>query len=140
MYNIKNKKDLDTAILLLENEVEEQKGLLTSQFRIMYESFNPADIISNMFKGIETPGGMKNNILNAMLGISAGYFLKRMFFKKSKNPLKILLGNLLQYGVAILLLNHKGILKTITDRFHEFFDTNQADYKTVTKEYINPAG
>jgi hypothetical protein len=138
MYNIKSKKDLETAIMLLENEVEIKKGLLADQYGLIYKSFSPANIVKVLLKEVATPDRLKSNFLDAAIGISTGYFLKKLFFKKSKNPLKKLFGNLLQYGVAILLFNQKGTLKTILALFQKFFDVKEPDSKTSTNENSKP--
>jgi hypothetical protein len=132
MYNITSKQDLDTAIMLLENEVEEQKGLLTDQFRLIYESFRPSAIIKDVLTGVTTSDELKGNILTATFGISIGYLLKKLFFKKSKNPLKSLFGNLFHFVVAKLIINPGSFLNTIIDPIREFFDIREEE--TTIKE------
>ena len=50
MYNITSKQDLEEAILLIENEVEEQKNLLTGQVRLISRVSGPANVTSDVFK------------------------------------------------------------------------------------------
>ncbi len=125
MYNITSKKDLEKAILLIENEVEEQKDLLTDQIRSVYESFNPVKVIKKVFKKVVISEELRSNILTAAIGISTGYLTKKIFFRKNTNPLNRFLGNLLQYGVANLIINPSKILNTILAPFQEFFESKE---------------
>ncbi len=127
MYNITGKQDLDAAILLMENEVEEQKFLLTDHVRFIYESFRPVNVIKDVFKEAVISEDLRSNLLTAVIGISTGYLTKRVFFRKSKNPIKGLLGYLFQYGVANLVINPSRFINTILAPFKEFFDSKQDD-------------
>jgi hypothetical protein len=125
MYNITGKKDLDAAILLIENEVEEQKALLSEDVSLIYESFRPVNVIKDLFKEVVSSEQLRSNILTAVVAISTGYLTKKIFFRKSKNPLKGILGYLFQYGVSNLVLNPSGFINTILASFKEFFDSKQ---------------
>ena len=113
MYNITGKEDLRRAIMLLENELDEQKNLLSDQFNVIYESFRPVNVIKDIFREVVTSEEFRNNILTATMGISTGYITKRLLFNKSRNPFKVITGNLLQYGIANLIVHPPRVLKTI---------------------------
>lgn len=112
-YNITNRKDLDRAILLLGNELDEQKKLLTSQFNVMHESFNPFAFVSDIFKDLITSEKFRNNVLKATIGFTAGYYTKKLLFGKSKNPINLFLGNLLQYSIASIVTRPAEIFKKL---------------------------
>ena len=112
MYNIKNTDDLKKVILLLEDELDEQKHLLSEQLNILYDSFTPVNVVKDVFKGVVTSEEFRSNILTATIGISTGYITKKLLFRRSKNPLKTLTGNLLQYGIANMIVNPSRVLKT----------------------------
>jgi hypothetical protein len=131
-YNITNSKELDEAIHLLENELELQKKALTSQFNIIHESFNPFAFVKDLFKQLIASEKLRNNILKATLGFSAGYFTKKLFFRKSKNPLKIFLGNLIQYGVAAFIAQPVDAIKRISEALRYFNEKDEED--SVTPE------
>ncbi len=112
MYNIKNTDDLKKVILLLEDELDEQKHLLSEQLNILYDSFTPVNVVKDVFKGVVTSEEFRSNILTATIGISTGYITKKLLFRRSNNPLKTLTGNLLQYGIANMIVNPSRVLKT----------------------------
>jgi hypothetical protein len=121
MYNITNADDLQKAIILLENEMDEQKQLLTDHLRLIYESFTPVNVIKDVFKEVVTSEEFRSNIITATIGISAGYIMKKLLFRRSNNTLKTLFGNLFQYGIANLFINPARILRTIMFPLQELF-------------------
>lgn len=121
MYDISNTHELDQAILLLENELEEQKYLLTEQLRIMYDSFSPVNVIKDIFREAVTSEEFRSNILTATMGISTGYITRKLFFRGADTPLKALAGNLIQYAVANFFINPSRLLKSIFAPLQELF-------------------
>lgn len=113
MYNITSSDDLEKVILLLENEVDEQEELLKGHLRMMYESFTPVNVVKDILKEAVTSEEFRSNVLTATMGISTGYFTKKLLFRKSDNPLKSLFGNILQYGVASLFIHPSRVFKSL---------------------------
>lgn len=113
MYNINNTHDLNEAILLLENEVDEQKRKLNDQLNALYESFKPVNVVKDVFSEVVTSDDFRSNLISATMGISTGYITKKLLFRKSSNLFKSLAGNLVQYGLANLIIHPSKTLKTI---------------------------
>ncbi len=113
MYNINNTHDLNEAILLLENEVDEQRHKLNDQLNVLYESFKPVNVVKDVFSEVVTSDDFRSNLISATMGISTGYITKKLLFRKSRNPFKSLAGNLVQYGLANLIIHPSRTLKTI---------------------------
>jgi hypothetical protein len=113
MYNINNTHDLNEAILLLENEVDEQKRKLNDQLNVLYESFKPVNVVKDVFSEVVTSDDFRSNLISATMGISTGYITKKLLFRKSSNLFKSLAGNLVQYGLANLIIHPSKTLKTI---------------------------
>jgi hypothetical protein len=113
MYNINNSDDLRHAIQLLEKEVDEQKLQAHEQLNSLFRTFDPVTVVKNVFSEVVTSEEFRANILTATMGISTGYITKKLLFKKNHNPLKSLLGNLVQYGLANLIIHPSRTLQTI---------------------------
>jgi hypothetical protein len=122
MYNIRNREDLESAILLIENEVDEQRALLAEQMKLVYESFSPVNVVKGIFSEVVNSDTLRSNILTAGIGISTGYLIKKLLFGKKKNSLNGIFGNLLQYGVANLVINPSRILNAIKEVLQIFID------------------
>ena len=86
---------------------------LKEQFHITYESFKPINIIKSTFHEITTSPEIKNDILSNTIGITAGYLTKKVIFGASHNPLKKLLGTLLQFALTNIISKHTDGIKSI---------------------------
>jgi hypothetical protein len=124
-YNIKNSEDIKKVIVLIEDEVEEQKKLLMDQINILYDNFRPVNVVKDVFREVVTSEDFRGNILTATMGISTGYVTKRLLFRKDNNLLKALTGNLLQYGIANMIVNPSRVLKTIFLPILELFSSKK---------------
>lgn len=120
LYNIKSSEDIRKVIVLLEDEVEEQKQLLMGQVNILYDNFRPVNVVKDLFSEIVTSKELRSIVLTTTIGISTGYLVKRLLFKKSNNPLKTLTGYMLQYGIANFIVNPSWMLKTILPFLESF--------------------
>jgi hypothetical protein len=120
-YDINSRKDLATAIELLEDEVEEQSRLLAGQAAVIYDGFRPVNIARELVKEVVTSDEFRSNLLTAVIGITTGYVAKKLFVRGKRNMLKKLAGNFLQYGIANVIVNPERILKSIVLPVLEFF-------------------
>jgi hypothetical protein len=66
---------------------------------------------SRLKEAISFPG-LKGNILNTSIGLSAGYISKLLFVNVSHSPLRKILGFALQFGVAKIVAKHPGGIKS----------------------------
>lgn len=121
MYKITNKKDLEETILLLEKKQAGQKQLLMEQFNLTRESFKPVNIIKSTLIETVTSSDFKNNILFSALGLTTGYFSRKLLLGTSGNPLKRLFGSILQFGIANFISHPPEILKSSVLRLLQLF-------------------
>jgi len=113
VYRISNSTDLNEAIHLLEDELIQQKQLVTDQVNVIYENFKPVNVVRDVFREVVSSEEFRSNVLTAAIGISTGYVTKKLVVGKSSNLLKALGGNLLQYGIANLILHPSRIMKSV---------------------------
>jgi hypothetical protein len=113
VYRISNARDLNEAIHLLEDELNQQKQLITDQVNVIYENFKPVNVIKDVFREVVSSDEFRSNVLTAAIAISTGYVTKKLVVGKNRNLLKALGGNLLQYGIANLILHPSRILKSV---------------------------
>ena len=103
MEKITSVSQLRDKILQLEYKQKNEAALLKEQFSITYEKLKPVNLIKNKINDIVSSPNLKENILNATLSIAAGYLSKKAVVGSTHNPLKKLLGTLLQVGVTSLV-------------------------------------
>ena len=109
---INNATDLKMAIERLENQNLVQKNVITEQFHNTLESLKPMNLLKSSFNKVTKTPGLVENIMNAMVGLGAGFLSKKMLIGNSTGILKRLLGNALEFGVAGLITKNSGSIKS----------------------------
>jgi len=113
MQTIKTAADLKKAITALEDKQAIEWPLLKEQFLNTYESFKLSNVLKNTFKEVITAPGMKNDLINSVLGLTTGFVANKTIIGKTDNPLKKLLGFILEMTVANKVAQHADAIKTI---------------------------
>ena len=120
MKKITSIAELDEAIWLLESKQSREGFLLKEQFRTTVENLKPVNLIKNAFKELSTPD-FKGNLLDIALSMAAGYVSKKVAIGGTHNPIKQLLGNILQMGVtSVVSKNTDGIKSTALNLISSF--------------------
>ena len=110
MKSITTYKDLKQEIALLEAKQAENAAALKEQFRITYDSLRPANLIISTMKELTASPDFKSNLLNTTLGIGAGFLTKKVIIGTTLNPIKQLIGFVLQTATTgIVAKNGDGI-------------------------------
>jgi hypothetical protein len=118
---------LKTAIQELESQQAIEWTLLENQFRTTFESFKLSNIIKNTFKKAISAPGLKSNILTAALGLSTGMVTKNLLIGKTINPLKKLLGVVVEMFVANKVVDNADGLKSFGSRMLSKLGNTKAD-------------
>ena len=113
MKKITSVIELRETILLLEIKLENERQLLKSQFEITYENLRPVNLIKSAFSELVTTPDLKGNILNAVISLAVGYLSKKVMVGSTHNPIKQLLGTLLQVGVTEFASKNTDGIKSI---------------------------
>ena len=113
MSKITTTAELKEAIRLLEIEQKVEGALLKEQFKITYESLKPVNLIGNTIKELVKSPDLKGDLLTTALSLGAGFLSKKVVIGNTANPLKQLLGTLLQMGVTSLVSKNTGVIKSI---------------------------
>jgi len=112
---------LKASILLLELQQAREEVLLKEQFKITFESLQPANLIKNTFRDLTEAPDFKGNLLNTGLSMAAGYLSKKIVVGETHNPIKQILGSLLQVGITSLVSkNSVGITSAIVQAISSF--------------------
>lgn len=103
MQKITSIEELRKSILLLEIKQANEAALLKEELKTTYESLKPVNLIKNALCEITSAPDFHGNILNASMSIAAGYLSKKIAIGSTHNPIKQLLGSILQMGVTKLV-------------------------------------
>lgn len=91
---------LKLAIQELELKQANELILLKEQFNKTSESLKPINLIKSTFKHAVASPDLKANVFNAVIGLATGVVAKKLMIGKTINPLKKLLGVILEMTVA----------------------------------------
>jgi hypothetical protein len=105
MQRIQNKEELLAAILLLEQKQAEVWPKLKEELYKTSESLKPLSIIKSTLKDVELLPVLKNKLISGVVGLAAGYFSKTILIGNSQNPVKKLIGALLETEVSSSIIN-----------------------------------
>lgn len=120
MHGITSANKLKEAIQELQRRQVIEGEMLKEQFALTVERIRPALVLKNFGENIVS-AGIAGNILNATVGMTAGYVSKRVFIGSSGNRLRILLGNVLQLGMIGVITRNprlvRGLMGKLMSRF-----------------------
>ena len=88
------------AIVILKLKQAEDLIQLKNQYNLTYESLQPVNLIKNVFAQLITSTEFKGNILNSAIGIASGYVTKKVLLGSTHNPIKKVLGTILQFVIT----------------------------------------
>lgn len=116
---------LKESIEQMEIKRAQELILLKAQVNEIRESLTAGSLIKNTFKSVTASNDVKTGIGKTVIGLASGLLIKKIFFRKSFNPLKIAAGYLIQTGVTVLVANNsdkinsvgKKIFQTIISKF-----------------------
>lgn len=104
--------ELRESILLLEIKKSNDLRLLKEQFKITYESLKPVNLMKNKINDLIESPDLKETLLNTTLSLAAGYLSKKAIVGSTHNPLKQLLGMVLQIGVSSMVAKNTDEIKS----------------------------
>ena len=87
---------LSREISYLERKKSQEFKSLKEQLHITYESMKPINLLKSTFKDITHSPEIKHDFTKAAIAMFTGYLVKKLVFKSSVNPLKILAGAVFQ--------------------------------------------
>lgn len=88
--------------------------LLKEELKATIDALKPANLIKNTFHELSREPDFKDDLLSAAMGVASGYISKKLVAGNSANPIKQVLGTILQVVITSLVSkNADGIKSTI---------------------------
>lgn len=107
---------LKEAIQLLKLKQADDLFELKEHYYYTYESLKPVNIIKKTLGNIAHSSEFKGNLLSTVIGLSTGYLTKKVLIGSSHNPVKKILGTLLQFVITNVVV--KRTEKTIVNELN----------------------
>jgi hypothetical protein len=126
MSAITNIQELNSAILLLENQMNQTEILLIDQYKLLRDRLRPVNLIKTTFKELFADRNFKKELLNTSIGIVSGYLSKKITIGATNNPLKKLLGGMLQLGVTTLVSRNGDEIRSQVQDMYKFVSKDRS--------------
>jgi len=111
--NIVSLTDLSDAIRQLEEKWHDEGKIVKDQFEVTYESIKPINLIKSTLKEVGSSPEIKGNVLNASVGLAAGFVSKTVFVGFSSSPVRKLVGTLLMFGITNFVAKRSDLIGRI---------------------------
>lgn len=141
MLKISTQTDLRNAILLLEIRQAEEGKMLKAQYLVAYESIKPINLLKSTFIEATESDDLKDSLINATVGMSAGLLSKLLFQSVTNSPVKKIIGTAIMFGIKSLVARNPEFVKSMGAGVFEFIRNmlHNSEKKTETEEDAQPA-
>lgn len=113
MKNSEASTILKQLIMVKEAECKADAIKLKGQLYETFEKLKPINIIKDTFNDVTSSPDLKNNLMNAAMGITTGYVAKKAFTAGSHNPIRKLLGFIMEWVIASKVTKNADEIKAI---------------------------
>ena len=94
---------LNEEIKKLEHKQAYEFDVLKDQYALTIDNFKPSSLIKNSLHNIITSSELKNDLIGNAIGLATGYLSKKVMIGGSHNPIKKLVGTILQFAVSTIV-------------------------------------
>jgi hypothetical protein len=124
MEKINSAANLRDAILRLEGKQSDEEKMLKEQLHLAGENMKPINLIKSTFREVVASQDLKDDLINASVGLAAGYVSKVLFQGAMHSRLRKFLGTVLMFSVTKAVYQNpeyvkalgKGLLKVIINK------------------------
>jgi hypothetical protein len=104
-------EQLEEKILLLERQKKQAWNQFNEQIQISIEELQPFQQIKKSITNFTSSVELKREIIPSLISIAAGMLTNKLVVGKSKNPIQIMAGSIVQFGITQLLIKNKDVIQ-----------------------------
>jgi hypothetical protein len=134
MQNITSSEELRAAIVALELAQQQGGASLKEEFYVAYHEIQPINIIKSTVRQAVHSQDLKDDLINASIGMAVGYVSKSLFEGDSHSPARKLMGTALMFGVSNVVSNNPEMIRSIGMGFIDLFRSSPEDEETEETE------
>jgi hypothetical protein len=136
MKTINSEASLRAAIQQLEIKRASEVEILREEMFVVYDRMKPVNIITRTFNEITQSKELNGNVVNASLGLAAGFVSKIILGRLVKSPAKQFLGSMIMYGITNIAVRHPEVVRSLGKRiFGLLRGRNHADSGSVSRRF-----
>lgn len=129
--------NLREQIIVLESRRALEEIELRNQFKKAHELLKPSNLIMSAIKDLSSSPEIKGNIMGSLMGMAAGFISKKAAIGGTNNPIKLILGNILENVVATgVSKNSDSIKSTIMNAVQKFLHKEEPQATTNAENNI----
>lgn len=122
---------LDELIIATEQRRAHELVMLKEQFHIVYESLKPINLIKKAFHDMTASSDIKTSMVNSAIGLGTGILSKKLLVGNTHNPVKRMLGTVVEFAVANVVSKYTGGIAAIGVSLLKRLVTNSSTKKEV---------
>lgn len=136
METINSEASLRAAIKKLEIKRDLEIEILRDELFTVYDRMKPVNIITRTFSELTQSKELKGNIVNASLGLAAGFVSKIILGSLVKSPAKQFLGSVVMFGITNLAARHPEVVRSLGKKiFGLLRGRNHADSVKISRRF-----
>lgn len=117
IMTIKNKVQIQQAILDLKNRKAIQEEILLHEIRETFENIKPLNLLKNTIRQVAASPDFRSNLLKGAVGIGTGMLSQNIIMNGAAGIGKKILGNALKFGIATLVAKNAEKIKSAGSGF-----------------------
>lgn len=125
MKTISQTEALDQMIIEARRKCDNDLVLLKDQLHVVYESVKPFNLIKGLIHDVTSAPEIKNNMVSNVIGLGTGLLSKKFLLGSSHNPIKSVLGNILQFAITNVVSKHANGIKAVGGMLFSRFVKNK---------------
>jgi hypothetical protein len=129
---------LVVAINLLEKDLRVKVIDFRNETRQAYEEVKPANLIMNAFHEIVDSKSVHADLFHHLLGLAGGFISKKIVLGQSKNPLRVILSNMVQVSVGIFVAEYADTIRFAGQKLIGFLKSKRSE-NTDEADRMNPS-
>ncbi len=112
MITIDAKQQLENNIRLLESEQNILLIQIKDQAYQLYNNVQPLNLIKRAYQDISTSPEIRSSLLHDAIGLTTGYLSKKILIGSTHNPIKKILGALVQLAIGNIVSNNSESIRS----------------------------
>lgn len=127
MKKLSVSESLDASIEALTKQQANELAVLKMQFNLTYESLKPINLIRTTINEAVQSTELKNGLMNNVMSVAVGYLSKKVLVGSTHNPLKAILGTVIQFAVSGLVSSNADKLKSFASNLFKSFSKEEEE-------------
>lgn len=104
-------EQLEEKILQLEQQQKQAWNEFNDQVQVSIDEMQPFQQIKKSITNFTSSLELKRDIIPSLISIAAGMLSNKLVVGKSKNPIQIMAGSVVQFGITQLLIKNTDVIQ-----------------------------